>query len=192
MPDQFIKPILVIIAISISGWILFWTILRISKKKEGIKIPFRFQITSFLFYIYAIAVLSLTIIPLPFARFEKPNEDGINIIPIVHIVRDLLELLTPQKTIIKEHTIQNIIGNIILFIPLGIFLPLLIDKYRCINKVILAAFICSVSIELIQLILRQFEIYRSVDIDDVILNTLGALLGFMIVNKFYFNKKNYY
>ncbi len=66
-------------------------------------------------------------------------------------------------------------------------------KYRSINKLIILAVVCTVSIELTQLILRQFEIYRTVDIDDVILNTSGAILGFALVDKLYLqNNKRYW
>ncbi|MEO6453887.1 MAG: VanZ family protein [Ginsengibacter sp.] len=187
MIEQFIKPILEVISISMLVWILLWVMVSISKKKRGIKISFQAEITFFLFYIYIIAVMSLTVIPLPFERFKVQGEEGINIIPMVNIVRGLLEMFSPPTTF-SEHSFQNIVGNIILFIPLGIFLPFFSDKYRSVNNVIILAAICSASIELMQLILRQFEIYRTVDIDDVILNTLGAIIGFAVITKLYFTK----
>ncbi len=151
------------------AWILFWIVLSILKKKEGLKISFQAEIIFFLFYIYTIAVMSLTIFPLPFDRLKTPSENGMNITPLVNIVKGLSEIRSMPYTRSSEHIFQNIAGNIILFIPLGIFLPLLSDKYRSINKLIILAVVCTVSIELTQLILRQFEIYRTVDIDDVIL-----------------------
>jgi len=81
-----------------------------------------------------------------------------------------------------RYTFQNFFGNIILFIPLGIFLPFLSFKYRLLIHVAVLAFICSASIETIQFIEGMFGIYRYVDIDDVILNTLGAIIGFVIIN----------
>lgn len=168
-------------------WILSSILFGISNKTKGIKISLRAELTFFLFYIYIVGVISLTILPLPFTRFKTPAEEGINIIPVVNIVRALLELFSKHQTL-SEHSFQNLFGNVILFIPLGIFLPLLLNKYRSVNRVALLACACSISIELIQLVLRQFEIYRTVDIDDVILNTSGAVLGFAIIHKFYFNK----
>lgn len=67
-----------------------------------------------------------------------------------------------------------LLGNIIMFMPLGFFPALLWRKWRW-WKSLLAGFCASASIEFI-----QFFIGRSTDIDDVILNTTGALVGFWI------------
>ena len=137
-------------------------------------------------------MLSLTIIPLPFDRLKLANESDINLIPLEHTIKDLSNIYkygsSPMKFDFVRHSAQNIFGNIILFIPLGIFLPILSAKYRVFGRVFIFGALCSVSIELTQFILKQFDIYRTVDIDDVILNTLGAMLGFVIVSKLYFKK----
>lgn len=175
------------------GWIIFWIIFSISKKRHGVKIPFYTEITFFLFYVYTVAVLSLTIIPLPFNRLKMADESDINLIPLEHTIRDLSNIYkygsSPLRFDFVRHSAQNIFGNIILFIPLGIFLPLLSGRYRVFGRVIFFSALCSISIELTQLILKQFDIYRTVDIDDVILNTLGSMLGFVIVSKLYLKTK---
>lgn len=66
------------------------------------------------------------------------------------------------------------LGNIGIFVPVGFFSALLWRKWRW-WKSLLVGFCASVTIEFI-----QFFIGRSTDIDDVILNTAGALLGFWI------------
>ena len=65
--------------------------------------------------------------------------------------------------------------NILLFIPLGVFLPILYKRYNCIKKVVLIGFLFSLSIELVQM----FEC-GATDINDLITNTLGACLGYFI------------
>lgn len=195
MANKFIIPILLVTGISMCAWLIFWKLFVTLKRKRGVSVSVQAEITIFLFYIYIILVLSLTIIPLPFARFKTTNGDGINITPVLNTVKDLLQILSTRpehETVFIAHSAQNVIGNIILFMPLGIFLPLLSKKYYSAVNVFLLAFVCSVSIELTQLLLRQFEIYRSVDIDDVILNTSGAMLGFLIINKFYFHRDDVY
>ena len=186
MFDRFIKPVLVIIAVSMFAWILFWGIANISKEKYDRKLSYKAELILFLFYIYVISVLTLTIIPLPFSRFNFfTKEASINLIPVVNTVNDLRETFSRNENIRTEHTLQNLFGNIILFIPLGIFLPVLSYRYRSLMNVVIVAFISSASIETMQFLERQFEIYRFVDIDDVILNTLGATLGFLIINKLF-------
>jgi glycopeptide antibiotics resistance protein len=80
--------------------------------------------------------------------------------------------------------IQNIAGNIVLFVPLGIFLPILMPAFQSINKILAIGFFLSLSFELIQLI----TVLGFFDIDDTILNTLGALIGFWICRLFFPSK----
>ena len=65
--------------------------------------------------------------------------------------------------------------NIILFVPLGFFLPLLYEKYNKIKSVVLTGFLFSLSIEIIQM----FD-WGSSDINDLMTNTIGACLGYLI------------
>lgn len=88
----------------------------------------------------------------------------------------------PFKTIIPylkgEPTIriaaENILGNIFAFSPLGFLLPLLFKKFYRLKSIFLTSFAISLFIEIIQLVFYL----GSTDIDDLILNTLGSLLGF--------------
>jgi len=71
-----------------------------------------------------------------------------------------------------------VIGNFIMLFPLGIYLPLLLKRLRRLSgffAVLLIAFLVSLGIEVLQLA----SSYRSTDIDDLILNTMGACLGFV-------------
>lgn len=70
--------------------------------------------------------------------------------------------------------IKNVLGNIIMFIPYGFFVSYYLDLKKpklCIFLVILV----SLSIEFTQLIIG-----RVFDIDDIILNTLGGIVGFFL------------
>ena len=65
-----------------------------------------------------------------------------------------------------SNIIDNTLGNILIFLPLGIFLPLLFKKYSKFTKVIIASTVISFSIEFLQIALRLGQF----DIDDIILN----------------------
>ena len=65
--------------------------------------------------------------------------------------------------------------NLVLFVPLGFFLPLLYKKYHHIKNVVLTGFLFSLSIEIIQM----FG-WGATDINDLIINTVGACLGYLI------------
>ncbi|MDP5272845.1 VanZ family protein [Chengkuizengella axinellae] len=74
----------------------------------------------------------------------------------------------------REIWIINILGNIGVFIPFGIFVPFVL-KYNLIR--FMYNFIISITcLELLQLVLKR----GSFDIDDIILNSFGALIGFII------------
>lgn len=86
------------------------------------------------------------------------------------------------------HTMINIFGNIIIFVPFGILLAEIFPKTRNILKILAITFATSFFVEFI-----QFFIGRSVDIDDLILNLLGSVIGYFIWKKilrFKFAKKN--
>lgn len=181
MVDRFLKPLLFVTAVSLFVWIIVGFVIYSVNKKNGRKISNKAEWLLFIFYLYIVCVLTLTVIPMPFNRLED-SEGGINIVPLVNTIINSERAIKWPNFPFARHTFQNVIGNIILFIPLGIFVPFFSYKYRSLPHVIVLAFICSCSIEITQLIERFFGIYRFVDIDDVILNTTGAILGFVIIN----------
>ena len=68
----------------------------------------------------------------------------------------------------------NLIGNTAMFIPTGIILPILYKRLNCFWKVTLAGLMISLCIEILQLPFPS----RATDIDDLILNTLGVMIGY--------------
>jgi glycopeptide antibiotics resistance protein len=72
--------------------------------------------------------------------------------------------------------IKNLFGNLIMFLPMGIYLPYYIKKINKVSKFTISMIILLFVIEVIQLVTRR----GSFDIDDFILNIVGALIGFGI------------
>lgn len=70
----------------------------------------------------------------------------------------------------------NLCGNVIGFLPFGFILPILICRLRRGPTVILFGMLLSTLIECMQLILRV----GSCDVDDVILNTAGVAVGYLL------------
>lgn len=70
----------------------------------------------------------------------------------------------------------NLYANLLLFMPLGFLIPLIFKKINNYKKIFFIAFSISLLFEAIQLI---FGI-RTFDVDDLILNTLGAIIGLLI------------
>ena len=90
----------------------------------------------------------------------------VNLIPLVNIL----------DYDIKREAAINIIGNVCMFIPTGIIMPILYKRLDCFWKVLLAGAGLSLVIEMIQLLFPG----SVTDIDDLILNTAGAAIGYGI------------
>ncbi len=79
----------------------------------------------------------------------------------------------------------NVFGNIVIFIPAGIIIPIYFKKINTFLKTLIAGFGLSLLIELSQLLFYD----RCSDIDDLILNTLGAVIGAAVYFIFFNRKK---
>lgn len=75
--------------------------------------------------------------------------------------------------------LKNLIGNIIIFIPMGYILPHYSIKLKLFGRFVLTVFLITLSIEIIQL----FTLLGMFDINDIILNLIGAVIGFFLVKK---------
>ena len=69
---------------------------------------------------------------------------------------------------------MNILGNIVMFLPLGVFLPILWAKLQKVWKAISVGLVMILCIEICQL----FTLRGRCDVDDVLLNMLGVILGY--------------
>ncbi len=75
------------------------------------------------------------------------------------------------------HSFYNLVGNVLIFIPAGFFIPILWKNKRGFLFTVCIAFEMSLLVELIQLITRV----GSFDVDDLLLNTLGAIVGYLLL-----------
>ena len=79
--------------------------------------------------------------------------------------------------------ITNSYLNVLLFIPLGIFVPCLWPEYRSMMKTVGLGLMTSLGIEILQIFT-----FRATDINDVITNVAGTMIGYLIgkliINRF--------
>ena len=68
----------------------------------------------------------------------------------------------------------NLVGNVLIFLPFGMIVPFLSKNYKKFWIVTLLTFDMSLLVELIQLMTKV----GSCDVDDLLLNTIGGMLGF--------------
>ncbi len=95
---------------------------------------------------------------------------SINLIPFYSI----MEYISGSTEITKALAFANVVGNIVIFIPLGIYLPLFKNDKRVITN-LLFILIVSLFVEIIQGLLG----IGASDIDDIILNCLGGWIGIL-------------
>ena len=75
----------------------------------------------------------------------------------------------------SARNMQGMVLNAIMFAPLGFLLPAYFERYRHWGRTLAAGFLTSLTVELIQLFT-----FRATDVDDLIMNTLGTLVGFLL------------
>lgn len=148
-----VLPIFVIMLCMLLVWFYF-------APKSGINYSSSQKLGIILLIIYLPAVCSVVGIP----SIKYMHIDfGINLLPLVDMLND------PVRS-----AVLNLL-NILMFVPLGLLLPAIWPNYRSLRRMALTGFGFSLSIELIQI----FS-WRLTDIDDLLTNTLGAVLGYYL------------
>ncbi|WP_227845928.1 VanZ family protein [Clostridioides sp. ES-S-0145-01] len=127
-----------------------------------------------IFFVYVLITIRIILFKdVPIYAIFKGGFRSVNLIPFYTV----WEFMT-DSNISLIRAIANIIGNIGIFIPMGIFLPVVLKKLDKKTIIIIISLI-SLGFELIQYILA----IGSSDIDDVLLNSLGGILGIIIYTK---------
>jgi len=141
------------------------TFLRLKKKKSLVYLIF-FTI----FYVYIVKVLDFTQFPIYFtadlrAMYGQTVWKDMNFIPLVTLTAGAL---------------KTSLLNVLLTLPFGFGLPF-ISNFK-LKKTIVAGIILGITIEILQFLIAlmaQFT-FRVIDINDVIFNTLGVLIGYLV------------
>lgn len=178
MTYQLIKSIVFLAALALPFWLAVRVTINLAGKKRKQPVSIRRELILTCFFVYVIFVAAITIIPTRMSRFRSPASTDINLIPFANTLKCLLPGAAGKETIF--FCWQNMTGNILLFVPLGFLLPLISGTLVSRKRVLIVACALSSSIETIQLLSRLAGSFRSVDVDDVLLNTLGAGVGFAL------------
>lgn len=118
--------------------------------------------------------------------FDRPGHiDGIpywdqllpnlNLMPF-RTLRLFFGLLGDHRPYLVRTALINLLGNVVMFVPLGLFLPLLFPRLRKLWRAMLTASLLIAAVEITQL----FTLLGSCDVDDLILNLAGAAVGYGI------------
>lgn len=176
--NQFIQ----VISITLLVGILYIIFRFLKLKKNNSDINYKREILYLIFICYIVGLFNLVLVPINFWNiiwyniFYNFNENpfaGIfdfsyNFIPTIY------------KIIIGEYTPDSwvkamIVGNFLMFIPMGILLSLCFENVNKKN-IFKCAVLIPLAIEVLQLVVG-----RSFDIDDLVMNFLGIVIGYFIV-----------
>lgn len=139
---------------------------------------------NFFFAIYILVVIKVIV-------FKYPYED-LRAIAAMWRKGVILEGLgtanfIPFKTIkmyidyaYKLNSVENLAGNILAFVPFGFLFPMVAKEGEKFYVMILNAFVFILGIEVFQL----FSAFGAFDVDDILLNCLGAVLGYGVYRLF--------
>ncbi len=156
------------------------------KKKRKIT-SFKEELILGVFVLYLIGLASQTIVPNwnagivtdtgePFFDIYFTNElSHVNMLPF----HTLYEYFFQTNTNVDEWnsvSLLNLTANVMLFLPLGFFVAFIWRKYHSIKKIIILGLSVTCLVEFI-----QYFIGRSSDIDDVLLNTFGTVIGYVLL-----------
>ena len=96
------------------------------------------------------------------------TERSFNLIPF----KTIWEYLSRENRISVPRVVQNLLGNMIIFVPYGLYLQVLL-KNKSVWKILLIVLLTSLAVEIL-----QFAFMRgAADVDDLLLNLCGGLLG---------------
>lgn len=159
--------------------------LKLSKEINSNK-PMKVNLWIF-FIIYLILLVTLTLFDPMWGRhginyfidtnsFKYYITHALNLVPFKTISIYIKNL--SYNALTKENILFNLVGNFICMMPFALFLPLLFKSERKFKKYLKTILIITFSIEIVQFITTS----GSCDIDDIILNTSGALILYGILN----------
>ena len=135
------------------------------------------NLTRILFAVYFLILVWILLFKMSFSLDELYKSRSINLIPFMGSV-----------VVNGRIYINEIIDNILVFIPLGIYICMLKEDWSILRKISVGFFI-SLGIEVLQFILA----IGATDITDLLGNTLGGILGigvFYLFSKLFKNKTN--
>lgn len=153
--------------------ILIWGLYRINIIKKRKRFEKLNELFINLFFIYLLTVIYLTFFKQGYLRLTFDRIAYVNLIPFVETIK-----MFNSNFMGIGNTIYNVGGNILLFAPLGFFIPLLFKKENKLCRIALYGAIFSITIEALQFLTAT----NITDIDDIIFNTLGAMIGYLIYN----------
>jgi glycopeptide antibiotics resistance protein len=143
-----------------------------ARERRGLPLPLRLLVMLLAFAAmvgFAAVLARLTLEPSPASEALTHNN--------LHPGRSLDAYLSQPAL---RDAVKQVGGNLLLGVPFGVLLPMLAPKTRGLLRVVLLTAVVMLLVEVVQ---GAFITGRAFDIDDVILNTTGALVGYLLLGR---------
>ena len=133
-----------------------------------------------IFFLYLLLVIRLIIFKYPFYRLEEIASSWEKGVILEGLDTANFTLFKTIRMYIdysyKLNSFENLVGNVIVFVPFGFLLPYVLTWGRNFFVMLLNAFVFVLGIEVFQL----FSAFGAFDVDDILLNCVGTVLGYFI------------
>ena len=171
-----VVPILVFCAIALPCWLAF----RLYRQRtRGHPLSFGRELLLLIFVLYLSGLAAVTLLPTRGSRARVEATEGIKLrLDPASLTCSSASLSDGRSA--RGFCVRNAGGNFLLFLPLGMLLPLLWTRLRFRNGLLIATGL-SVGIEVLQYLSRSLGSTRLADVNDVILNVAGACVGLALV-----------
>ena len=130
-------------------------------------------VSALVFMIYISMVIYFVFFSDHYGRVIGFTEFRYNLTPFAEINR----YLTYKELFTWENLITNLAGNILVFVPFGILIPIIRRKKTGFFHIFFLTLFFSLFIETVQL----FTKVGVFDVDDLIMNTVGGILGYFLI-----------
>lgn len=114
---------------------------------------------------------------LPYKELLRQN---MNLHPFLTIRNYLYVIIHRSNDSVLVHCIVNLLGNVLLFIPAGLWLPRLCPRQQNFFRF----FFTCIGVILLVETMQLFTLLGSFDVDDIILNLFGMTVGFILYHIF--------
>ena len=133
-----------------------------------------------IFFIYLLIVIKLIIFKYPYEQLKAIAdtwEKGVILEGLDTANFTLFKTIRMYiKYSYKLNSFENLLGNIVVFIPYGFLFPYVIKRGRNFLVMLFNAFLFVLGIEIFQL----FSAFGAFDVDDILLNCFGAGIGYLL------------
>jgi len=174
---SFVLPILLVSSVAVPCWFGF-RLYRLRASGRRPSFPREILLLTFVAYLSGLAAVTLT--PNGSSRVVAQGTGGTELRPNLASLTCSSASL-PAGSSARGLCARNALGNVALFFPLGVLVPLVWERLRF-RRGMQIAIALSFTIELVQYLSSAWGSYRAADVNDVILNALGACLGLVLVS----------